>query len=186
MKRLGAFALIALALAGLAVGQPTVEDRLASIEPELDREIQKRGRHIDPGELLDLMRNNRVRVRVLDVRDEARFNLFHLVDARRRARLPDESSCVRPLNDGDVKVVVGPDEAAQETAWKRLRALGVLNAYMLEGGIDAWLKAYAPDGFDAALGARHEASFPRDAERREYKKKVKVRRAAAGAGGGCG
>jgi len=186
MKRIGAYALIALALAGLAIGQPTVEDRQAAMEPELAAELAKRGRHIEPAEILDLMGNNRVRVRILDIRDEALFNLFHMIDAQRMARLPAPSSFVRGLPAGDVKFVVGPDEASEEAAWKRLRALGVLNAYVLEGGIDAWLKAYAPGGFDAALGARHAASYPRDAQKREYKKKVKVRRASASAGGGCG
>ncbi len=189
MSNWAAAVLIALGLLVLLLGDPTLEDRLKRTEPELQAELDERGTHIDPAELLSLLHNNQVRLAVLDTRPDAEFNLFHISDSRRVAPRPGRDTWTRDLPATAVKVVVGSDEHSEEETWKRLRALGLTNVYLLEGGIDAWVGAYhegAP--FDAALGERHAAARP-DAERvseRQFEKKVKVAVASKSAGGGCG
>ncbi|MHC4960452.1 MAG: rhodanese-like domain-containing protein [Planctomycetota bacterium] len=187
--RRAAAALVVLAVAGLVVGQPTVEDRVAWQSAETDKQLAKRAVQIDPGELLELMNNNRVRVAVLDTRDEAAFNLFHLVDARRLDPRPDRDSWAMKLPAEDVKVVVAEDEQQAAATWRRLVALGLINVYLLDGGMPGWIDAYhGKQPFPAALGARHPASNPDPDKvtKRGFERKVKVRKPSAAAGKGCG
>ena len=179
------------ALAVIALGEPTVEDRMAQQQGEVDRELESRERHIDPGELLALMQDNRVALRIIDVREESDFNLFHLRDAERW--MGNEQAHAWAVDV--VKVVVSNDEEAANEAYRRLRALGVLNAYVLAGGLNGWLAAYDPQRpsaagglryrFDAALGSRYPASDPQGAEPRKFENKVKLSLPAS-TGGGCG
>jgi len=188
-NKAAAFVLFAGAVLVVLIGQPTVEDRVEQQRADLDRRLEQREVQIDPGELLDLMHNNRVQVAVLDARDEASFNLFHIADARRVTAAPARDTWARDLPPEAVKVVVAQTEKQAAATWRRFVSLGMLNVYLLEGGIPAWIDAYNTDGpFQAALGARHPASNPdpRTAPKREFKPKVEVRTASAGAGGGCG
>lgn len=178
------------ALVVIALGEPTVEDRIAQQRDEVDRELESRERHIDPGELLAMMHNSRIALRTIDVRDESEFNLFHLRDAERWTR--DEQARAWPPDA--VKVVMGTHEEKAEQAYRRLRALGVLNVYLLEGGVFGWLEAYDPQRprdergylFEAALGDRHSAADPRSAPEREFTPKVKIDLPDAATGAGCG
>jgi rhodanese-related sulfurtransferase len=179
------------ALVVIALGEPTVEERMAQQQDEVGRELKSRERHIDPGELLALMQDNRVALRIIDVREEGDFNLFHLRDAERWSG----DARARAWAVDAVKVVVSNDEKAANEAYRRLRALGVLNAYVLAGGLNGWLAAYDPQRppaagglryrFDAALGSRYPASDPQGAEPREFESKVKLSLPAS-IGGGCG
>jgi hypothetical protein len=84
-------------------------------------------------------------------------------------------------------------------------AESVPNVYILEGGINYWLRLFAtPDEkiaptpvapgvdrlgylFPAALGARYEASFPNPHEwELEYTPKIKLQLKRDKSGGGCG
>ena len=180
----------------LALGEPTVEDRLARLAPEVNLELQSRDRHIDPGELLELMHNNRIALRIVDVRREADFNLFHLRDAERWVEGPYGDAQALLWAPAAVKVVMGNDEVEADRAYRRLRALGVLNVYVLAGGVNGWLDAYdtqrklAPGAlqyrFERALGSRRPAADPVDAPKRAFEPKVKVSAPAAAEGGGCG
>jgi rhodanese-related sulfurtransferase len=188
MKR-SAATLVGLSIVVLLIGQPTLDDRLGWMSSALGAELDERKPHIDPGELLALLNNNHVRLDVLDTRPEADFNLFHIMDSRRLESEPGTDSWVRSLPATSVKVVIAADEKSAEQTWMRLRALGLINVYLLEGGVDGWLSAYH-DGtpFRAALGARHPASRPNlaTAPERKFEKKVKVSAGAKSAGGGCG
>jgi len=187
-NKVAAAVLFAGAVLVVIVGQPTVEDRVEQQRATLDLRLTKREVQIDPGELLGLMHNNLVHVAVLDTRAEADFNLFHIVDARQIDPKPNRDSWAHELPAEAVKVVVAQTEEEAASTWRRLVASGVLNVYLLEGGIKSWTDAYADGPFEAALGARHPASNPNwlSAPKREFEKKVKVASAAASAGGGCG
>ena len=104
-----------------------------------------------------------------------------------------------------VYVVMSNDETAATEAWKVLTAESVSNVYILEGGINNWIKTFAaadpnitptpvPPGadrlaynFTAALGGRYDASNPNPHEYElEYTPKIKLELKRSPSGGGCG
>lgn len=205
-KPLAALALLAAAAGLYAKGEPTLEDEVRRLAPELDRRLAAREVHVDPGELLSLMHDNRVRLAILDLRDERDWNLFHLVDARRIPASHPATPEVRALDPLAAKVLVSNGERRAEEAWRRLVAAKVPNVYILAGGINGWLDAYGvrPEGaraaaadspddtmrhrFAAALGDRYPFARPdpETAPKRAFTPKVRLARPAKGPSGGCG
>jgi len=200
------FALLA-ALALMLVGLPGSEARLARLEPKMNAQLASREYHIDPGELMDLMYNNKLHLFVIDVREEVDFNLFHLRDAIWKPVEQMSEACCRRLRAEGIKVVLSNDEARAERAWKHLTANEVLNVYVLAGGVNLWLDIYK-DGLsgpphaeitgegddtlrheiDSALGHAPEFALPVHdlVGQREYPTKVQVARPVSVEGGGCG
>jgi len=214
-KVAGAVILLVAGAGALLVGSPDAERKLAWAREDLDRMVRSRAYHIDPAELLELMWNNQLRLALLDVRDEADFNLFHLIDARHFTFSREDMEWSESLPEETVRVVISNDEAAAEEAWKRLYVLGVPNVYILEGGMNEWLSLCRPHkseteelkpvhflkpnaeelgedvlkySFPAALGDRYpEARPPKDCfSGRTYTKRVTVLKPVEVPEGGCG
>ena len=201
-KSIGVVLLILAGMGLVALGQPTFDEKIAGQEPELLEELAGRSPFIDPGELFDLMHNNRSWLVLIDVRDEADFNVFHLINAKRFT----VEQCSGGTPAEAIKVVMSNDEARASEAWKHLKAGGCENVYILEGGINLWLDIYRKgdadalprvrtDGlepmrhaFDAAYGANHPAANPdpRGAPERSFERKVKLAAPTRVEGGGCG
>jgi rhodanese-related sulfurtransferase len=162
---------------------------------------------IHPGELLDLMHNDQLKLIILDMRSEVDYNLFHIVDSRRVALADMEQLAhtliAEPANT--VTVLVSNDEAHSTEAWKVLMAQSVPNVYILEGGINCWLDIFgyqehigcyteAVPGndtlrhiFTAAVGANQPAAEPDPHNiELEYTPKIKLEMKKAPSGGGCG
>jgi rhodanese-related sulfurtransferase len=202
-KIIGILIAVIAAVGLLGFKQPTLEKKLARLEPELNERIQKREMQIDPAELLSLVHDNNVGISILDVRDETDFNLFHITDSKpvtmAQVRNP---GWVKKLPADTILVLVSNDEKRAAQAWKLLTTQKVINLYILEGGINRWLEVYghltalsepAEDdtlrySFNAALGAKNPASDPDPAHvpERKYNKKVKSVGGAARKSGGCG
>ncbi len=205
--RPAAAALIVLATIGLVLGQPTSADRWERIAPTEQARLDQREVQITPDELLSLMHDRKLRVRLFDLRSERDFNLFHLRDAELVD--PDDVEALagdlhfEPANT--VFVVMSNGEAAATEAWKTLRAESVPNAYLLAGGVNGWLEAWmdprdrqlrrldaaGDDEFawrmDAAIGARHPAAEPNpQVIDLSFKPKVILELKRAPSGGGCG
>ena len=145
---------------------------------------------------------------MIDVRDEADYNLFHLLDAEHIS--PEEihnsidEFIAEPANT--VFVVMSNDEKHATEVWKTMTAQAVPNVYILSGGINHWLDTFATpyeEGFcggtktaeeeelryefDAALGSNCPAAYPdHDKYHFEYEKKIKLDLKRAPVGGGCG
>jgi rhodanese-related sulfurtransferase len=208
-KVLGMLGAIAAAVGLVWVGQPTAEEKLKRLEPELEARLSARQVQIDPAELLDLMVNNNVGLAILDVRDETDFNLFHIIDSQLTSLDQIRSrEWVKRLPVETVIVLVSNDEARATEAWKLLAAQPVQNLYILAGGINLWLDVYgeAGDGaatwqasvsggndtlrhsFPAALGSNNPAADPdpHRAPARKYTKKVTSIGRAAPKAGSCG
>lgn len=209
-KTLGAVALL-LASGALALhGQPSLEKKWQYLAPKFEPRLLERQVQIDPAELLDLMNDDYIDLIVYDVRSEADWNLFHLMDSERvdLKDLPTQRQRLRSLPSNGVVVLVSNDELKATEAWKRLMALAKPNAYILEGGLNHWLNIYGvpedetggarkaslaqPDGtlrhhFKLALGDRHAAARPdqHKVPHRTYTPKVKLKQKIAKAGG-CG
>ena len=134
--------LMPLAVVGAVLGQPTAAEKVARFENILAEEIQSREYHIDPAELLELMYDGDIDLVVFDVRPERDYNLFHLADSVRVDPAALDASFISSWPVPAVKVVVSNGEAAAEQAWRSLRAQGMLNVYLLAGGLNFWLDVY--------------------------------------------
>jgi hypothetical protein len=153
------------------------------------------------------MHDPRLKLVLLDVRQEAEYNLFHLADAEHVA-LEQIASIVPALQlepSNTVFLLMSNDELAATEAWKVLVALSVPNVYILEGGINGWLEAFAgedtrilpisePVGedklrftFEQALGAAYHCAEPDPHDYDlEYEERLKLELKRGPTGGGCG
>lgn len=206
--RYGAAGGIAMAAFGvLLIGQPTTEDRWLRIAGEKETLLTDRIVQISPAELLSVMHDNKLEIKILDVRPEADFNQFHILDAQNL--LPSAvmeavpAMQLEPANT--VFVVVSNDETAATNTWKTLVAESVPNVYILEGGVNGWLDTFADESFkaanrlavatddhlhyrfDAALGERHPVANPNPkAFELAFTPKIVLQLKRGPSGGGCG
>jgi rhodanese-related sulfurtransferase len=199
--------LLVLALAVMLIGQPDNADRWNMIADEQIVMLDERAVQIEPAEMLDIIHNAQIKAVLLDVRDERHYNQFHLHGARRLP--PDQiveasrELMFEPANT--VFITMGNDETAATEAWKALKAESVPNVYILDGGVNNWIKTYSDEEFveerlirgrendqpaywfDAAVGSRHSAAEPNpEAFEIEFEPKVKLELKRAPTSGGCG
>ena len=202
-----AVVLVALSGIALVIGQPSYEDRWQKIASESQAKLDERAVQISSAEFLKYRDDSKIKIIPLDVRDERYYNQFHLRGAV-HVPLDHVQAKARELQfepANTVFVTISNDEAAATEAWKILKAESVPNIYILEGGINAWLKAYAGDSlggenrvfnrqedqlaykFNAATGSRHPASEPSpDLLDLNYEPKVILELKRAPTSGGCG
>lgn len=145
-KFIAAMLLIILALITFLKGQPGLEARWSWIKEEELAKIGKRDVFIHPGEMLDTMNQPLLYKTILDVRSEGDYRKFHLQDARSvKPKSVEDGSLVRMINNrpsNNVNILVSNDEKAAVDAYKKLRAQGVINLYILSGGINRWLALF--------------------------------------------
>lgn len=196
---------VALGLGLAARGMPTVDDRLEAQASLLEETLDSRKVHLDPAEVNTLLHDVQSKVQIIDVRPEADFNLFHLLDARRLARADLKTpEVLASLDPKALKIFVANGEAEAEEGWRIVTAAGIRDAYVLEGGLALWLRVFrdhqlhatpndaAPSrtlaAFDAALGARYPFARPsmHAIEGREFESKAKRLTKVAKPAGGCG
>lgn len=204
----GAVALFIGALGVLFIGQPSEAEKWARVYPEKQALLDQRAVQIEPAELLTSMADDQLKMKLIDVRPENEYNLFHIQGAE-RVNPRDLPNLAKDLlaehAPNRVVVVMGNDEAAATDAWKTLVAESVPNVYILEGGINNWLNTFAlrdpqitptpaPPGQDrlrytflAALGSRYDAAFPSIHELDLiFTPKIKLELKRDKSGGGCG
>ncbi len=141
-------ALLLVSVVVMARGQPTPAQKFDLLGAEARRPVEGRGLFVHPAEVVALKQDLNLKVELLDLRDEHDFNLFHVGGSRRveaaaltrGARLNE--LLARPPST--VSFLIGHGEAGGLAAWKELRALGVGNLYVVEGGVERWLELYAP------------------------------------------
>jgi hypothetical protein len=134
------------------LGQPTTADKWARMEAVESQRLANREVQIHPAELLKTMNDDTLILKILDVRSEADYNQFHIRDAVHAPieTIPAMLDDLRELPENAVIAVVGNDEAAATEAWKLLRAESARNAYILEGGINNWIRTFGEAEFVAA------------------------------------
>jgi rhodanese-related sulfurtransferase len=205
--RYGGAAVLAFAAVGVAfLGQPSNLDRWLKLQPEKAPLLENRSVQVHPGEVLDLMKNNQLRLELIDIRSETDFNLFHVKNAIHIpfAELPERVPDLHLEPANTVFLLVGNDEQTASEAWKMLVAESVPNVYILEGGINNWLSIFAAEAegilpaasqgmdtlkyqFDAALGDRHPAADPDPHDFvLIYESKVILEMKKGPSSGGCG
>ena len=204
----GAAIFVVLAVTIAIIGQPTTLDRWERLAPEQQTALDTREYQIHPGELLEVFHDHKLNLVMLDVRSEADYNLFHLLDAENVTplELPAhiDNFIAQPANT--LFVLMSNDETAATESWKTMVAESVPNVYILEGGINNWLDTFSTEfegeycagsieagddelryQFSSALGSGCPAAYP-DAEHYEleFEKKIKMELKRAPSGGGCG
>jgi len=195
----GPWLLLAAAAGLVLVGQPDWRERWERLH-QAQALLKGRQVQIQAAELATLMQDPTIDLRLLDVRGEADYNLFHLRGALRLEEQVLETLARGGLPAGAVLVLTGNGEERATKVWQQLQALRVPNVYLLEGGLNRWLSVFGdslaarpagPDElawrFSAALGERHAAAWP-DLHQRElppFERKVKLG-AAGHKSGGCG
>lgn len=209
VRYIGAGMFIMLAVVIAIIGQPTTTDRWKMLAPEKQPLLDERAFQISPAELLYTMHEHKLNLMMIDVRDEADYNIFHLLDAK-HIPFDEISNHIHnfiALPSNTVFVVMSNDETTATEAWKIMVAESVPNVYILEGGINNWLTYYGTPyeedfcagekenaldeelryDFTIALGAGCPAAFP-DPEKFEFEfePKIKLEMKRAPSGGGCG
>ncbi len=115
--------------------------------------------------MLELKKNASLALRILDVRSEADYNLFHIAGAQRldleEVFNPATVNRLVSAPGNMVFFLVSNGEEASTQVWKALKASGVMNLYIIEGGINKWLEVFPPepcllgDAADKSLGVEH-------------------------------
>ncbi len=148
-RRGAALTLIAGAVLVWLLGQPGPGKKWQFMAASEEGAIRNRQIYAHPAEVVELMHNPQVYLRVLDIRSESDFNLFHLEDARHvsleQLRSPHFPATQGVLHANTVTVVTGNGEEQATEAYRLLRGHGTINAYVLEGGINRWLEAFPPE-----------------------------------------
>ncbi|QPC81357.1 YeeE/YedE family protein [Phototrophicus methaneseepsis] len=199
--------IIVLAFVVLFIGQPTNADKWARMADEQETRIENREIYIHPGEILHLMEDPKITVKMIDVRSETDYNIFHVLDAK---HIPADQiqSYVGEFNlepANTVFMLMSNDEETATEAWRTLIAESVPNVYVLEGGVNNWVSIFSdkefvtsaqvPDhaadtlafAFPSALGSRSPAADPNpDVYELEYESKVVLELKRGPASGGCG
>jgi len=203
-KMLATALLVLISLIIVFKGQPSSSDRWKWIEKKETLKIKNRSIYIHPGELLELMKDPLVYLKILDVRDESDFNLFHLEGAAMISLADTDNdlflSDLKNLKDNTVFVLMSNNEKMATEIWKLLRAQNVMNLYILDGGINKWLDTFGIESetalrkgklpefqldelnykFFKALGSNHCSSNPCILDKGypgklNYEKKVKLK-----------
>lgn len=202
-----ALMLLALAVGHLVIGQPDNARRWSLMAAEQTMLLDERSVYVSPEELLATIHDSRLKTVLLDVRDERHYNQFHIRGAR---RLPADQwveasreLMFEPANT--VFVTMSNDELGATEAWKALKAESLPNVYILDGGVNNWIRTYSSREFtdrhrlrghendqpayrfDAALGSRHAAAEPNpEMSTVDYEPKIRLELKRAPTGGGCG
>jgi rhodanese-related sulfurtransferase len=199
---------LGLAVLTAFIGQPTTEQKWARIEETETARLANREVQIHPAELAKTMMDDNLSTVILDVRPEVEFNQFHLQEARHAplAALPAMLDELQALPENAVVVVVGNDETAATEAWQYLRAESVRSAYILEGGLNNWIRLFGDEAFvaeneaagadddqpafafPAALGSAYAFAAPNEtlAESFDYTPRIVLEVKRGPGGGGCG
>ena len=143
---LAAGVLLLLAIFTAFKGQPAVEDRWNWMAAEKQPMIDNREIYVEPAEVVELKKDITVLVDIIDLRSEAEYNLFHLSESRRvdagRAVSPAFVRSLLAAPDNAVVFLLANGEKSATDVWKQLKAQGVLNLYIVAGGINGWLERY--------------------------------------------
>ncbi|MBU2515156.1 YeeE/YedE family protein [bacterium] len=197
-----------VALVVMVMGQPSVAERWSQLPPETRQKLTDKSVFVEPIEMLHVMKGRNVKPVLFDIRTEARFNLFHIIDSTWISESEfDNSELIRDLKTAtdSVYFIISDDEEKAANIWKTLTAQKVPNVYILDKGVSGWISYFShhsPESvglesekttefyhhlFQKAVGANHELSNPDFHHYKDvsFSPKVKLSRTKAAAGG-CG
>lgn len=134
-----ALAVIAVVGGALAVvaGSPTRATRGSVDVTELARIVEHEEDHVTAVELARWIRDDKPRLRVLDIRADSEFDDFHIPGA---TRVPLAEIARMPLDSATTYVLYSEGGTHAAQGWFLLRARGMKNVFFLRGGLYEWLE----------------------------------------------
>jgi rhodanese-related sulfurtransferase len=148
----------------LVLGQPSPQAKWAQVQGQFSKNLEDRSVYVHPGEVVELKKNPALAVRIIDVRPEADFNLFHIAGAWRLdpSDLSKPAALTRAVTapENTVFFLVSNGEQTATQAWQALKGNGALNLYIIEGGINKWLEVYPPESCLLAKSAGKSSGDP--------------------------
>jgi uncharacterized protein len=156
--------LMSLAFVVALIGQPTVTQKWARLAETENPKLENRDYYAHPGEVSELKGDASLYVNILDVRSDRDYNLFHIMNSTHTNFEELQSSAfVNELKNApgnSVTFVVSNDDVDATKAWKMLKAQGIGNLYMVDGGINNWLQVYTIDPCIAVAREDRESNPP--------------------------
>jgi rhodanese-related sulfurtransferase len=132
-----ATAAAALALLAPFAGSPFAARHGAVDVDLLAGTVAREEDHITALELAQWIRERRPGLRIVDVRDAADFDIYHVPGAERMAI---DSIAAVPFRADETIVLYSEGGAHAAQAWVFLRALGYKRVFFLRGGLYEWLE----------------------------------------------
>jgi len=135
-RMLAVVAVVGGALAVVA-GSPTRATRGSVDVTELARIVEHEEDHVTAVELAKWIRDDKPRLRILDIRADSEFDDFHIPGA---TRVPLAQIARMPLDSAATYVLYSEGGTHAAQGWFLLRARGVKNVFFLRGGLYEWLE----------------------------------------------
>lgn len=132
---LSAAALLLGALAAVA-GSPRRSGSALDLKV-LAREVNDEADHVTAVELARLIRDREPSLRIVDVRDSADYEQYHVPGAE---SIPLERLVTASFKSNEMIVLYSGGGAHAAQAWVFLRARGLERVFFLRGGLDEWLE----------------------------------------------
>jgi rhodanese-related sulfurtransferase len=137
LKSPGVLGGIALVLGALAVVAGSPNRRGSSLDViQLAKAVEGEEDHVTAVELARWIRDRKPDLRIIDIRDSADFDSYHIPGAERFS-LEDLST--RGFDPEETLVLYSGGGAHAAQGWVFLRARGLRNVFFLRGGLDEWL-----------------------------------------------
>ena len=144
-------AIVAIAGGALAViaGNPSRDTHGSVNVTELAHIVEHEEDHVTAVELARWIRDNKPRLRILDIRSDSEFTDFHVPSA---TRVPLGEIARMPLDTTATYVLYSEGGTHAAQGWFLLRARGAQRSYFLRGGLYEWL--------DQVMNPRVPSSMP--------------------------
>jgi rhodanese-related sulfurtransferase len=138
LRRLLAAAAIVLAVLAAAVGAPEAPVRVAANDVDDGARADLfPARKVDPIQLAAWIREGARELRVLDLRGDSAYRARHVPSAEAADFAILDTL---PRRAEATVVLYTNDDVRDAQAWANLTARGHVDAYVLDGGMDAWLE----------------------------------------------
>ncbi|MGK9369869.1 rhodanese-like domain-containing protein [Melioribacter sp. Ez-97] len=125
----------ALGFFALIIGSPSDNRHLKINAKEISLELRNEKNIIRPVELADWIIKGKVDFIVLDVREENKYDEYHIPGAM---NVSSESVLEAGLMKNDKILIYGDDDILTAEAWFLLKSAGYKNVYILKGGMKGW------------------------------------------------
>lgn len=135
-----------LVLLGLILAFAPVErtSKQALSVQELTKELQTNDYYVSADELAHWIIDKQPGIAIVDIRSDKDYVQYHIPG---NAHIPfsnlTESKELQELRDADMIVLVSNGNTRASQAWLLLREMGFDNVYVLQGGINYWVKAFS-------------------------------------------